>query len=118
MAESEKLYQEIRNYFLSNNRPQVVIKISSTLPMDQWSLVHVNNPEEMSEIRANLNVLNIDFAGFIVRENKYQFYFLDSNIHKCEDVDTGIIILFRDRKFNNFNLEKVAEELRQLIQGS
>ena len=60
MAESEKLYLEIRNYFLTNERPQMVIEISATLPMDKWALVHVNNPDEMSEVRGNLNLKNIE----------------------------------------------------------
>lgn len=118
MVESEKLYQEIRNHFLIKDRPQMVIEISTNLPMDQWSVTPVNNPEEMSEIRGDLNLQNIDFAGFIVRENKYQFYFVDSNMQKCEDVDTGKIGSFTDFTFNSYELETVIKELKQFVQGS
>lgn len=117
MAESENLYQQIKNHFLSKDRPQIVIEISD-LPIDQWKVTSVGNADEMVSARCKLVGKDQDFAGFIYYDNEYFFYFLDHNLYKSEDFDTGRIDDYQDRTFSEFDLNKVAAELRQLLHGS
>lgn len=118
MAESEKLYHEIKNHFLTKDRPQIVIQISTELLMNQWAVFPVVNVDEMSEIRCKFIRENKDFAGFIWHEGQYHFYFVDSNMAQDIDIDTGRIFDYYDFTFNELDMNAVANELRQLLQGS
>lgn len=116
MAESEKLYEQIKNFFLKEEKVEFVIEISAH-PLIEWNIIHVYSAEEMMVVRGRLIDSGSDFAGFIYFEGHYNFYYVDNNFAKSENMDSGVIVDFHDFTAHTFDISKVAEELRQL-QGS
>ena len=115
--DSEILYKKIKEFFLTENRQQIIIEISDQ-PINQWKIIGISSIEEMISVRCDLVYEDQDFAGFIHSENKYVFYFSDQNIYKSEIIDSGQVEEFYDRTFSELDLNKVVKELRQLLQGS
>lgn len=116
MAESEKLYEQIKNFFLKEEKDFFVIEMSDN-PMAEWNVVYVDSVEEMMDERLRLMKKNSNFAGFIKYEGHYNFYYVDSNFVKSQNVENGEIVAFSDLTVKTFDIAKVVEELRQL-QGS
>ena len=116
MAESEKLYEQTMYTFLNNKKAQFVIEISEA-PLVEWNIFYVHSAEEMVEVRGRLIDNGSDLAGFIYFEGHYNFYYVDANFVKSQNIDSGEIVAFSDYTIQMFDITKVVEELRQL-QGS
>jgi hypothetical protein len=116
LDDSLKLYEEIKKFFYDAEEYDFVIEMSDR-PMSEWKLIYIISYDEMDSVRFKIIDQGKGFAGFYNFEGHYHYYFTDDNLSKSEHIDTGEIVVFDDRKFNEFNLKKVAEELR-LLQGS
>lgn len=114
LADSEKLYEEVKKFFYDKDEYDFVIEISDR-SMSEWKLTYVLSLDEMIHERIRLRKLGVGFAGFFLFEGTYEYYFSDECLFKSEDIRTGEVLDFDDRTFNEFNMKKVAEELRQLM---
>jgi hypothetical protein len=115
-AESEKLYEEIKNFFYKKDEREFVIEISDK-PMNEWNVKYVNSDMEMYHERVRLDKKGSSFAGFAYADGYYNLYFADYNFFKCQNTKSGEILVFFDETFSEINLDKVVSELKQL-QGS
>lgn len=114
LADSEKLYEEIKKFFYEKDEYDFVIEISDR-PMSEWKLIYVLSPDEMEDLRIDFYRQARAFAGFITCEDKYEFYFSDKNLFKSELIRTGEVLSFNDKTFSEIDERKVLEELKQLM---
>jgi hypothetical protein len=112
----EKLYEEIKNFFYDKDQYDFVIEMSDR-PMGEWKLIYVLSHQQMSVERIRISKLGTGFAGFMGFENQYYFYFSNKVLFKTQILDTGEIVEYDDRTFNEIDMKKVIKELKQL-QGS
>lgn len=91
--------------------------------MEEWEILQLPSEEELALLCHQFCEEGAEYAGFgHSEEGRYGFYFVDQNITKIQYLDNGEIDGFNVHAFSEFNLEKVAEELKvlaqQLNQGS
>jgi hypothetical protein len=118
MHDSERLYQEIKMFFGTDLRDQI-IEISDA-PMDEWLVHYDNSEEEMCTIRGNLASHSLPFAAFCPSDdNQFREYFYTDNcITMAEDYLTGRICYYSDHTFSEFDLGKLRNELKELMKIS
>lgn len=116
LDDSLKLYEEIKKFFYDVEEYDFVIEMSDR-PMCEWKLIYVLSHDQMSAERIRISKLGTGFAGFMGFENQYYFYFSNKVLFKTQILDTGEIVEYDDRTFNEIDMKKVIEELKQL-QGS
>lgn len=115
VAESESYYEEVKNFFWRKEEADFIVRFSDA-PMEEWEMVPTASADDMFWLRHRFCEEGAEFAGFIHDEERYGFYFVDQNISKAEYLDNGEIDCFNIRTFSEFDLEKVAAELKMLAQ--
>jgi hypothetical protein len=116
LEESLALFESIRDFFYNEKKLELVIEISDG-PMAEWRITQVHSLDEAVDARSELIIQKKDFAGFMPFEGHYNFYFVDKNMYKVQNTDSGKIIKFSDYTRPTYNLKLLLKEIKE-FQGS
>lgn len=114
--ESEKQCEEIKKHFQHLIGKLALIQISDK-PMNEWVVAHYNSTHQLMEERGNLSASQQSFASFGLHEKGSIFQYSDENLLKIENLSTGELRHFSDRRGRKELLEQVKKELQALIKS-
>jgi hypothetical protein len=114
MEESEQRYQKIKEHFrhLIGTRALVVI---SDLPMQVWLIIWRKTPAQIMKEKSKLIRNDCNYVEFFSHLSGNTYLYNDENMLKSEELTTGNIDYFSDKRISRKHLELIRSELNALI---
>jgi hypothetical protein len=116
IEESEHRYHELKEYFRYLVGTHAIVVISDT-PMSEWTIVRGISEEQFDKLKCEYIQNNTNYVEFRSYFRGSGYFYVDENIQKCEELRTGEVLYFSDKRISKKQRELIRSEFKALLRA-
>ena len=117
MEQSELRYQRVKEHFQHLIGKRAIV-IMSDLPLNHWQIIFRKSDQQMWKEKSQIIGHDCPFTEFYSHLSGNLFLYDDENLLKSEELKTGEINYFYDKRISERHLELIQAELKALSKAS